>query len=95
VHVFRCDAVNFKLRKSHKKSDKKIEWIIISGEKSSKRIESEIQVKDVMDDRPQVKPLFNEKESQNEYKGSAEPNKESVEKIIDNDINTSVNVMSL
>ncbi|CAG2164796.1 unnamed protein product [Oppiella nova] len=70
MYTIRCDAVNFKLRKSHKK------------------------VKDVMDDRPQVKPLFNEKESQNEYKGSAEPNKESVEKIIDNDINTSVNVMS-
>ncbi|CAG2164797.1 unnamed protein product, partial [Oppiella nova] len=94
MYTIRCDALNFKLRKSHKKVIKKLNGFIISGEKSSKRIESEIQVKDVMDNRPQVKPLFNEKESQNEYKGSAEPNKESVEKIIDNDINTSVNVMS-
>jgi len=37
VHVFRCDAVNFKLRKSHKKVIKKLNGFIISGEKSSKK----------------------------------------------------------
>jgi arginine-tRNA-protein transferase len=59
----RCDALNFKLRKSHKKVLKKFNKFLLTGEKPSKRRETELRNDfdtDMSEEQKTAKPLMDE-----------------------------------
>jgi arginine-tRNA-protein transferase len=59
----RCDALNFKLRKSHKKVLKKFNKFLLTGEKPSKRRETELRNDfdiDMSEEQKTAKPLMHE-----------------------------------